>query len=60
MTESSDTLYFDYGYYSNPLEEEIHPVYDEFTIKLLIENGRVEEESLRAENQRAYEKAILK
>lgn len=59
ITENSDTLYFDYGYYSNPLEEEIHPVFDEFTIKLLTEKGVIEEDSLRAENQRAYEKAIL-
>lgn len=57
-TSNSNTLYFDYGYYSNPLEEEIFPIYDEVTMQILIENGQVKD-SLQAANKRAYDEAIL-
>lgn len=59
ITKNHDTLYFDYGFYSNPLEEPIHPIYDESLIKVLVKEG-FEENKLRFANEKAYEEALNK
>jgi hypothetical protein len=57
ITENQDTLYFDYGYYSNPLEDKILPYHREDIIQILVQNG-YDEKKLRAENDSVHEQAL--